>query len=160
SEWLRAQEPGPVALFVHRRTAHEEFQGFKLVDEEAEIGAQYVVIGDLGEKWDFATLNRAFRLLQVNAGTILVALGGTRYWQANDGLRMDVAPFVAALECATQREALVFGKPSKLFFQTAVRRLGIPAGEIVMVGDDIEIDVGGAQKTGMHGLLVRTGKFR
>jgi len=29
-----------------------------------------------------------------------------------------------------------------------------------MVGDDVEADVGGAQALGMHGVLVRTGKFR
>jgi ribonucleotide monophosphatase NagD (HAD superfamily) len=29
-----------------------------------------------------------------------------------------------------------------------------------MVGDDIETDIGGAQRCGMQGILVRTGKFR
>ena len=32
--------------------------------------------------------------------------------------------------------------------------------QTVMVGDDIENDVGGAQKCGMRGVLVRTGKYR
>jgi phospholysine phosphohistidine inorganic pyrophosphate phosphatase len=30
----------------------------------------------------------------------------------------------------------------------------------VMVGDDLEADVHGAQSAGLRGLLVRTGKFR
>ena len=29
-----------------------------------------------------------------------------------------------------------------------------------MVGDDVESDIGGAQRAGLHGVLVRTGKFR
>jgi ribonucleotide monophosphatase NagD (HAD superfamily) len=29
-----------------------------------------------------------------------------------------------------------------------------------MVGDDVEADVGGAIAAGLHGVLVRTGKFR
>jgi ribonucleotide monophosphatase NagD (HAD superfamily) len=29
-----------------------------------------------------------------------------------------------------------------------------------MVGDDIEADVNAAQRLGLHGVLVRTGKFR
>jgi ribonucleotide monophosphatase NagD (HAD superfamily) len=29
-----------------------------------------------------------------------------------------------------------------------------------MIGDDIESDIGGAQRAGMKGILVRTGKFR
>ena len=32
--------------------------------------------------------------------------------------------------------------------------------EIVMIGDDIDADVGGAQQCGIRGLLVRTGKYR
>ena len=29
-----------------------------------------------------------------------------------------------------------------------------------MVGDDVESDVGGAQRAGLRGVLVRTGKYR
>ena len=29
-----------------------------------------------------------------------------------------------------------------------------------MIGDDIDADVGGAQKCGIRGILVRTGKYR
>jgi ribonucleotide monophosphatase NagD (HAD superfamily) len=29
-----------------------------------------------------------------------------------------------------------------------------------MIGDDIDIDVGGAQRAGLRGALVKTGKFR
>jgi phospholysine phosphohistidine inorganic pyrophosphate phosphatase len=36
----------------------------------------------------------------------------------------------------------------------------LQAAEIVMIGDDIETDIAGAQKAGLSGLLLRTGKFR
>ena len=36
---------------------------------------------------------------------------------------MDVAPFVAALENASGRQALVFGKPALAFFHAAAERL-------------------------------------
>ena len=159
SGWLRAHASGPVALFVKPAT-RPEFDGLPIVPEDAETGARYVVIGDLGETWDFHTLNRAFRLLHSNRDAELIALGMTRYWQASDGLRLDVAPFVAALEHATGRRALVFGKPAAPFFDAAVERLGVPASEILMIGDDIETDVAGAQRAGLKGALVKTGKFR
>jgi ribonucleotide monophosphatase NagD (HAD superfamily) len=73
---------------------------------------------------------------------------------------MDVAPFVVALENASGRAALVFGKPAAAFFHAAAERLGLAAGEILMVGDDIESDIAGAQSAGMQAALVRTGKFR
>jgi ribonucleotide monophosphatase NagD (HAD superfamily) len=83
-----------------------------LLRDDAERGAAYVVLGDLGDLWDYRTLNRAFRLLHHNPEAKLIALGMTRYWLASSGISLDVAPFVAALEHATGRKALVFGKPA------------------------------------------------
>ena len=156
-QWLAGRPRGPLALFVPAKT-HPEFAGFEVV--ETESAADYVVVGDFGSGWTFASLNRAFRLLHSNPGATLIALGMTRYWQAPDGPRLDTAPFVAALECATGRRALVLGKPSAEFFGAAVRRLGLPASEVIMIGDDIRTDVEGAQAAGLKGVLARTGKFR
>ena len=73
---------------------------------------------------------------------------------------MDIGAFVAGLEYVTQKEAIVIGKPSKDFFDLAVEDMGLPVGEVVMVGDDINSDVGGAQQAGLKGVLVKTGKYR
>ena len=51
------------------------------------------------------------------------------------------------------------GKPSGPFYAAALRTLGVEAGEAVMVGDDLEADVLGAQRAGIPGVLVRTGKY-
>jgi phospholysine phosphohistidine inorganic pyrophosphate phosphatase len=83
-------------------------------------------MGDLGDRWDYRTLNRAFRLLYHNPSAKLVALGMTRYWVAPEGISLDVAPVVVALEHATGRETLVFGKPATPFFAAAVEKLGPP----------------------------------
>ena len=152
-------ETGPVALFVPQKS-HAEFAGMEMLPEDRETGARWVVVGDLGEGWSFLTLNRAFRLLQSTSDAQLVALGLTRFWQAGDGLRLDTAPFVAALECATGKQAVVMGKPAAAFFDTAVRRLGVAKEDVLMIGDDIRVDVGGAQQAGLKGALVRTGKYR
>jgi len=158
AEWLQSCD-GPVALFL-RAATQREFAGLPCLDEEAEKGAAYVVIGDLGSLWDYRTLNRAFRLLHNNPEAKLIALGMTRYWLAADGMALDVAPFVAALEHATGREPIVFGKPAARFFLAAAERLGLAPADVLMVGDDIDADVGGAQAAGLKGALVRTGKFR
>jgi HAD superfamily hydrolase (TIGR01458 family) len=159
AEWLRQNGDGPAAIFVRPRTL-PDFHGVPTVPENAETGASYIVIGDLGDLWDFATLNRAFRLLHHNPDAKLIALGMTRYWLAADGISLDVAPFVAALEHATGRQALVFGKPAARFFHAAAEVLGSSPEETLMIGDDIRADVRGAQAAGLRGALVRTGKFR
>ena len=91
---------------------------------------------------------------------VLVTLGRTRYWRAEDGLRLDVAPFVTALEYAVGTEAKVVGKPAMIFFRAALEAIGVAEQETIMVGDDIRGDIGGAQDAGIAGLLMKTGKFR
>jgi HAD superfamily hydrolase (TIGR01458 family) len=158
-DWLRAHATGPVALFVPPK-ACTEFEGLTPLSADAETGAHYVVIGDLADAWDFRTINRAFRLLHSTADSQLIALGMTRYWQTPDGLQLDVAPFVAALEHASGKQAMVFGKPAAPFFLAAAEKLGVAPADVLMIGDDVEVDVGGAQRAGLMGALVKTGKFR
>ncbi len=159
AQWLRSQGGQEIALFV-RASARPEFADLACLPDHAERGAAYVVIGDLGEQWDYRTLNRAFRLLHHNPQAQLVALGMTRYWLASDGISLDVAPFVAALEHSAGRKALVFGKPAAPFFQAAAERLAMRVGQVLMIGDDLETDIGGSQAAGLKGALVKTGKFR
>ena len=52
------------------------------------------------------------------------------------------------------------GKPSELFFRTALADLRLSASEVVVVGDDIATDIFGAQNMGMRSVLVKTGNFR
>jgi HAD superfamily hydrolase (TIGR01458 family) len=132
-----------------------DFPGLEEDDERPEA----VIVGDLGERFDYEVLNRAFR--HVLAGAELVALQKNRYWRRADGLSLDVGPFVAALEYATARDAHVVGKPARGFFAGVLRGLGSPSPEAAaMVGDDIESDIGGALAAGLPGVLVRTGKYR
>jgi len=157
-DWLSHHVDGPVSLFVAAAT-REEFSTIEIAaTEEKEIAA--VVLGDLGEGWDFATYNRAFRLLMENPDAPLLALGLTRYWQAEDGLRLDVGPFVKGLEYASGREAVVMGKPATPFFQAALSQLGANPEDTLMIGDDIRGDIDGAQQAGINGVLVRSGKYR
>jgi phospholysine phosphohistidine inorganic pyrophosphate phosphatase len=157
-EWLTEHERSPVALFVPDETV-AEFGDLPRIAAAAESGAGAVVVGDLGEAWDFATLNRAFRLLSADPRPPLVALGMARFWKDEAGLVLDNGPFVQALAFASGTAPVVTGKPSADFFHAAAHRLGLTASDIVMVGDDVVGDVGGAQRAGMQGVLVRTGKF-
>ncbi len=120
--------------------------------------ADAVVVGDLGQQWTFALLQEAFEGLL--AGAALVALSRDRFWRDGHRLTLDAGPFVAALEFASGKPAAVAGKPSPAFFASAVASLGVPPASVAMVGDDLWSDVEGAQRAGLQGWLVRTGKFR
>jgi len=118
-----------------------------------------VLIGDLGERWTHALMQEAFEHLM--AGAALAAISRDRYWRKEGRLTLDAGPFVAGLEYAATRKAIVAGKPSAGFFATAVAAMGeLHPGRVAMVGDDLWSDVAGAQGAGLQGWLVRTGKFR
>lgn len=125
------------------------------VDEDTP---EFVVVGDMGASFTFARLNRAFRA--VLNGAQLVALHKKRSWRSEEGMFMDAGAFVVALEYAAEVSALVLGKPSQAYFRLALDDLGLDPNQVAVIGDDIEIDVRGAQLMGMQGWLVKSGRFR
>jgi len=159
TEWLTANVTGPVALLVPEAT-EEDFAAIQSVELTDSTGIAAIVIGDIGEAWNYTLLNTVFRCLMREPTPQLIALGMTRYWRAADGLRLDVAPFIKALEHAADCEARVLGKPSPDFFAIALAMIGCAPGDTLMIGDDLVGDVLGAQEAGMQGILTRTGKFR
>jgi HAD superfamily hydrolase (TIGR01458 family) len=149
----REQGYGSVALLVGERL-REDLAALEGAPTGERVDA--VVLGDLGDAFTAEVLNDAFRLLM--DGAELVALQHNRYWRRADGLALDVGAYAAALEYATGREAIVVGKPAPAFFEAAIADMGLE--RAVMVGDDVEADVGGAMAAGLPGVLVRTGKYR
>ena len=125
----------------------------------AEWRADAVLVGDLGERWTHALMQEAFEHLC--GGAALLAVSRDRYWRKDGRLTLDAGPFVAGLEYASGRAAIVAGKPSPRFFAGALASLGtVSPREVAMVGDDVWSDVGGAQGAGLQGWLVQTGKYR
>jgi HAD superfamily hydrolase (TIGR01458 family) len=119
---------------------------------------EVIVIGDIGERWNYVLLNELFNMLM--RGSRMVCLHRNRYWETEDGLCMDIGAFVVALEFVSGKQARVIGKPSPEFFLQALVSLDLPPERVVVVGDDIESDIGGAQNYGLRGILVKTGKYR
>jgi HAD superfamily hydrolase (TIGR01458 family) len=144
----------PRVFLLLTEDAHRDFTGLEITDQQPD----FVVVGDVGDEYNATLLNKAFRLIL--GGAELVALQKNRYWRTAEGLTLDAGPFVVALEYATGQQARVIGKPSRDFFQLVVDDLGVPPSQVAMIGDNIEVDVGGAQGAGLKGILVRTGRFQ
>jgi HAD superfamily hydrolase (TIGR01458 family) len=131
-----------------------DFDEFK----KDEMHPDFIVLGDIGDAWDFKLINRIFNLM--HQGAELIALHKNRFWQTPDGLMVDIGFFVSGFEYVTGKKALLMGKPNADFFLRVMGSVGASPVNSMMVGDDIESDVGGAQAMGIKGCLVRTGKFR
>lgn len=152
-QFLREKKISRIHLLLSGSALHD-FKEFKITAGNPE----YLVIGDLGADLTYEKLNSAFRL--VMGGTRMVALQKNRYWQTSSGLSIDAGAIVAALEFATGKRAQVVGKPRKQFFLQAVQLLNREQKEVVMIGDDLESDIEGAQRAGLRAWAVKTGKFR
>lgn len=151
-DWLKAHDCSPV-LVVHPNLA-KEFEDIPEREKRA------VVVGDAGNAFDYAHLNRAFRVLI--DGAELIALAKNRTFKDADGaLSLDAGAFVTALEYASGKTATVLGKPAPEFFAAALASIDCPPEDAVMVGDDAEADIAGSLRAGLgRALLVRTGKYR
>jgi len=143
-----------ILLAVPDREIEEDFSSFQLVDYNPDA----IVLGDMGAGFTFNLINDLFN--HILGGSELVAMHKNRFWKSADGYSVDVGAFVSALEYASGRPASVMGKPSSNLFFLASQEWNLPAEKILMVGDDIEGDIGGALNAGMESVLVKTGKFR
>ncbi|GFR11761.1 phospholysine phosphohistidine inorganic pyrophosphate phosphatase [Trichonephila clavata] len=119
-----------------------------------------VVVGDAAENFSYENMNKAFQILLQLENPILISMGKGKFYKEKGEIVMDLGGFTAALEFAVGIEAKVIGKPSPDYFTAALEEMGVSPNQAVMVGDDINSDVHAAQKCGMKGVLVKTGKFR
>lgn len=135
---------------------HKDFEneGITITEEKPD----FVVVGDAGDNFSFENLNKAFNFLL--EGAELIAMEKDRYWRTSKGLELSAGPFVAALEYAAGRKAVVVGKPSESFFKLALGDMNAKVEETAVIGDDIITDIQGAQRFRMKGILVKTGKYR
>ncbi|MGQ9567578.1 MAG: HAD-IIA family hydrolase [Anaerolineae bacterium] len=127
-------------------------RGFLLTREDLDVAA--VVVG-MDTRLTFDHLRRA--TLAVRAGARFVATNPDRTFPSDEGIIPGNGAIVAALEAATEQQAFVIGKPEAPIFQHALRQLGLPAGQVAMVGDRLETDILGAQRCGLRSVLVLCG---
>lgn len=130
------------------------FDGF--IDDN---NPEAIVIGDIEDKWNYQIINEIFK--KVFNGADLIAMHKNKFWYPKDELMIDAGAFVNAIEFAAGKEAILIGKPSSLYFKTALEEINsnIENG-FYMIGDDIENDVGAAQNIGGEGILIYTGKTK
>jgi HAD superfamily hydrolase (TIGR01458 family) len=160
---------GESLFVIASADARSEFEGQNLLStrQAAAPGARAaaVVVGDSPDALTYTNLNLAFRLIR--NGARLIGMHRNPWWLTPDGPTLDSGAYVAGLEFAAGVRAQIIGKPAPAFFSLAVEALRAEAAargdrlrraEIAMVGDDIRTDVLAAQRAGLRGVFVLTGK--
>jgi len=131
--------------------AKQEFSSFDLQEQNPD----FVVIGDLGKNLNFELMNTALRMLI--SGAELLVLQKNPYLISDKGYTLDTGAVVAMLEFSSGKKSQIMGKPSPHFFALALDELNLAPENVVIIGDDIESDIRGAQRMGIRGVLVETG---
>lgn len=159
--YLREHHPGARCLLISSGDVRDDLEGVEILESGADPAGRtapdVVVFGGAGDAFSYPALNSAFGHLQ--RGAKLIAMHRNLYWRTAAGLDLDTGAFLLGLERAAGVEAVVTGKPAATFFATALAQLGASAEATLMVGDDVESDVLAAQRCGITGVLVRTGKY-
>jgi HAD superfamily hydrolase (TIGR01458 family) len=155
--YLRDRYPGARCLLLNSGDISQDLAGLSVARPGDPAPVDVVLAGGAGPEFSYQALNQAFGQLQ--RGARLVAMHRGLYWRTDQGLQLDTGAFLAGLEQAAGTKAEVVGKPAAAFFATALAHLGAGAAHTAMVGDDIETDGLAAQRQGLTGVLVKTGKY-
>jgi HAD superfamily hydrolase (TIGR01458 family) len=155
--YLARNYPGARCVLLNSGDIAADLAGVTIIPGDA-AAADVVILGGAGPEFSYPALNRMFGYLL--GGARLVAMSRNLYWRTDQGLQLDAGAFLPGLEQASGVQAEVTGKPAAAFFATALAAQGADASAAVMVGDDIEADALAAQRAGLTGVLVRTGKYQ
>jgi HAD superfamily hydrolase (TIGR01458 family) len=155
--YLARNYPGARCVLLNSGDITADLAGVTIISGDA-AAPDVVILGGAGPEFSYPALNRVFGYLL--GGARLVAMGRNLYWRTDQGLQLDAGAFLPGLEQASGVPAEVTGKPAAAFFATALGALGADPSTALMVGDDIEADVLAAQRAGLTGVLVRTGKYQ
>lgn len=127
--------------------------GFTVVDaDKASVDA--VVVG-IDRQFNYDKLKAAS--LYIQRGARFLATNDDKTVKTDEGLAPASGAIVAAIEAASSQKALVMGKPHLPMYEFALQQLGTQAEVTLMVGDQLETDIKGAQATNCLTALVLSG---
>jgi 4-nitrophenyl phosphatase len=127
-----------------------EAAGHKETEEKPDV----VVVG-FDRQLTYNKLDYALHVLR--EGAKLIGSYGGAVFMSDHGPALSAGPIIKALEYGSGKRAIMIGKPSPRMFQLALRIAKEEPSRAVMVGDQIETDMLGAHRAGVHTILVLTG---
>lgn len=150
---LRRHRGRPTMLFASEVIRSQMATAGVLVTDGEE--AEAVFVAHVQEA-SFDAMERAARA--VSRGAPLLTGSYVRgYAGANGIIFSRGAMITAAIAKATGARPKVLGKPSRAALAEVGRRLGVPTGELAVIGDDLGMDIALGRMGGSHTVLVRTG---
>ncbi len=160
ADYLRLTDPaGSPVYVVGEAGLHEAIRrrGFSLLNPEAVrrgARAKTVVVGFSRE---FTYDDLAMGALLVRNGARFIATNPDPTYPTELGPLPGAGAIQAVIVTATGIPPTVIGKPGRIIFDEALRRLGTAATETAAVGDRLNTDIAGGQAAGLGTILVLSG---
>ncbi len=154
ANFIAKEKKGARVFTTGERGLMEELvnAGLNLVDYHE---AEYLVVGS-NRNLDYNLMTKALRCC-LN-GVRYIATNPDKIFPSEDGPTPGTGLIIGALYWMTGRMPdVIVGKPSKVIMLEALERLGLKAEDVVVVGDQIEVDVVAGKRIGATTLLVLTG---
>ncbi len=105
--------------------------------------------------FSYADIKRA--CLAIRAGAAFIGTNPDTTLPTEEGLVPGCGAMLAALVASTDVHPTVIGKPEKYMFEQACEQLAMAPAEVLMIGDRLDTDILGANRTGAYTALVLTG---
>lgn len=121
----------------------------------------YVVVGE-GRGLNYATLTRAINILDHGQARLIGTNEDASLDDTVNGRRRILpggGALITPFAVAAAVQPLFIGKPNRIMYLTALRRLRLRPKDCCMVGDRPDTDILGAAQVGLRTVLVRTGRF-
>ncbi|MDF0727435.1 TIGR01457 family HAD-type hydrolase [Cytobacillus sp. S13-E01] len=125
-------------------------RGLQLVDENPD----FVVVG-LDQSITYEKLAKA--CLAVRSGATFISTNGDIAIPTERGLLPGNGSLTSVITVSTTVNPLFIGKPEKIIMEQALKVLGTPIEDTLMVGDNYDTDILAGMNTGLDTLLVHTG---
>jgi HAD superfamily hydrolase (TIGR01450 family) len=152
-------KPMPKIFNLATEGVHEMLDGKVVWAESERDPCDAVIVGNPACRYcTVPRMQSAMRLLR--RGAVCIGICADRAYPGLEGLEIGSGATTHMLSFAAEVEPIFFGKPQKQFFLGLCQRLNVEPSRCVLVGDNLDSDIGGAISVGMKTILCLTGVTR
>lgn len=148
---------GPSKILILTGRGVEEYcrqLGHRVLSLDEWMEAEYLVVG-FDREISYQRLTSGLRAL-LN-GAKFIGTNPDAIHPGREGPEPGSGAFIAPFEYMTGIKPLIIGKPSKVIMELALKKLGMRADEVLVVGDRIDTDVKAGKAIGADTALTLTG---
>jgi 4-nitrophenyl phosphatase len=152
ARYITEQNRGSRVFCIGESGLHEALEeaGLELVESEPDF-----VVQGIDFSFTYSKLEQAVR--HIRAGASFIQTNPDHLLPMDRGPIPGAGSIAAAIRTASETEPVVIGKPSRIIMDYGIERVGLPAQDIWVIGDNIRTDIGGGIAAGCRTVLTLTG---